>query len=108
MKQFILVMDQGTTGSGGVVYDNKGKTIAYDYEEYEQFYPNSGWWEQDGKTVWDVTLRMAQSAIKKAGLTGEDIAAIGITNQRETTTVWDKKNRRTCCENYCMGLPSYS
>mgnify|MGYP001852220278 CR=1 FL=1 len=90
MGRYILVMDQGTTGSRGVVYNEKGKLIAFDYEEYEQFYPHSGWWEQDGKTVWDVTLRMAQSAVKKAGLTGKDIAAIGIANQRETTTVWDK------------------
>ncbi len=90
MGKYILVMDQGTTGSRGVVYDEKGKTIAYQYEEFEQYYPQSGWWEQDGKMVWDVTLRMAQAAIKKAGLTGKDIAAIGITNQRETTTIWDK------------------
>ena len=90
MRRYILVMDQGTTGSRGVVYDEQGKLIAFDYEEYEQFYPHSGWWEQNGKIVWDVTLRMAQSAVKKAGLTGKDIAAIGIANQRETTTVWDK------------------
>lgn len=90
MAKYILVMDQGTTGSRGVVYSEQGKIVAYDYEEYEQFYPQSGWWEQDGETVWDVTLRMAQAAVKKAGLTGNDIAAIGITNQRETTTVWER------------------
>ena len=49
MANYILVMDQGTTGSRGVVYDEKGKTVAIDYEEYEQFFPNSGWWEQSGK-----------------------------------------------------------
>ena len=90
MANYILVMDQGTTGSRGVVYDEKGKTVAIDYEEYEQFFPNSGWWEQSGKTVWEVTLRTSRNAIKKAGLTGKDIAAIGIANQRETTTIWDK------------------
>lgn len=90
MANYILVMDQGTTGSRGVVYDEKGKTVAIDYEEYEQFFPNSGWWEQNGKTVWEVTLRTSRNAIKKAGLTGKDIAAIGIANQRETTTIWDK------------------
>ena len=68
MRRYILVMDQGTTGSRGVVYDEQGKLIAFDYEEYEQFYPHSGWWEQNGKIVWDVTLRMAQSAVKKRGL----------------------------------------
>lgn len=90
MANYILVMDQGTTGSRGVVYDEKGKTVAIDYEEYKQFFPNSGWWEQSGKTVWEVTLRTSRNAIKKAGLTGKDIAAIGIANQRETTTIWDK------------------
>lgn len=90
MANYILVMDQGTTGSRGVVYDEKGKTVAIDYEEYEQFFPNSGWWGQSGKTVWEVTLRTSRNAIKKAGLTGKDIAAIGIANQRETTTIWDK------------------
>ena len=71
MANYILVMDQGTTGSRGVVYDEKGKTVAIDYEEYEQFFPNSGWWEQSGKTVWEVTLRTSRNAIKKAGLTGK-------------------------------------
>ena len=89
MANYFLVMDQGTTGSRGVVYDEKGKTVAIDYEEYEQFFPNSGWWEQSGKTVWEVTLRTSRNAIKKAGLTGKDIAAIGIANQRETTTICD-------------------
>jgi len=90
MAKYILVMDQGTTGSRGIVYDEAGKAIAMDYKEYEQFFPHSGWWEQNGVTVWEVTLEMARNAIAKAGLTGKDITAIGITNQRETTTLWDK------------------
>ena len=97
MANYILVMDQGTTGSRGVVYDEKGKTVAIDYEEYEQFFPNSGWWEQSGETVWEVTLRTSRNAIKKAGLTGKDIAAIGIASQRETTTsgIRQQENRFT-------------
>ena len=90
MSKYILVMDQGTTGSRGIVYNEQGKAIALDYEEYEQFFPQSGWWDQSGLTVWNVTLKTARNAIKKAGLEGKDIAAIGITNQRETTTLWDK------------------
>ncbi len=90
MAKYILVMDQGTTGSRGVIYDEKGKKLVYDYEEYDQYYPESGWWEQDGKAVWDVTIRTAQNAVKKAGIDPKDIAALGITNQRETTTIWDK------------------
>ena len=90
MSKYILVMDQGTTGSRGIVYNEQGKAIAIDYEEFEQFYPNSGWWEQSSTTIWDVTLRTSRNAIAKAGIEGKDIAAIGITNQRETTTLWDK------------------
>ena len=63
MANYILVMDQGTTGSRGVVYDEKGKTVAIDYEEYEQFFPNSGWWEQSGKNVREVTIRTYRKAI---------------------------------------------
>lgn len=90
MAKYILVMDQGTTGSRGIVYNEAGKSIAVDYEEYEQFFPQSGWWEQNALTIWEVTLRTARNAIEKAGLEGKDITAIGITNQRETTTLWDK------------------
>ena len=97
MANYILVMDQGTTGSRGVVYDEKGKTVAIDYEEYEQFFPNSGWWEQSGKTVWEVTLRTSRNAIKKAGLTGKDIAAIGIaTRERpQQSGIRQQENRFT-------------
>jgi glycerol kinase len=89
MAKYILVMDQGTTGSRGIVYNEAGKAIAVDYEEYEQFFPQSGWWEQSAQTIWDVTLRTSRNALEKAGLTGKDITAIGITNQRETTTLWN-------------------
>ena len=96
MANYILVMDQGTTGSRGVVYDEKGKTVAIDYEEYEQFFPNSGWWEQSGKTVWEVTLRTSRNAIKKAGLTGKDIAAIGIAKERpQQSGIRQQENRFT-------------
>lgn len=89
-SKYILVMDQGTTGSRGVIYNDKGKVVAVEYAEYEQFYPQSGWWEQSSMAIWDVTLSTSRKAIAKAGLKGEDITAIGITNQRETTTLWDK------------------
>lgn len=90
MAKYILVMDQGTTGSRGIVYNENGDAIAIDYKEYEQFFPHSGWWEQDAVTNWNVTLEVSRNAIAKAGLTGKDISAIGITNQRETTILWDK------------------
>lgn len=90
MAKHILIMDQGTTGSRGVIYDENGYVVALDYKEYEQFYPKSGWWEQSAEEIWQVTLETSRNAIAKAGLAGADITAIGITNQRETTVMWDK------------------
>ena len=95
MANYILVMDQGTTGSRGVVYDEKGKTVAIDYEEYEQFFPNSGWWEQSGKTVWEVTLRTSRNAIKKAGLTGKDIAVLPTRERPQQSGIRQQENRFT-------------
>ncbi|MEG0377330.1 MAG: glycerol kinase GlpK [Eubacterium sp.] len=89
-EKYILVIDLGTSGARGGIYNEKGKMITFDYEEYEQFYPQSGWWEQSSQTIWEKTLKTSRTAIKKAGLTGSDLCAIGITNQRETTTLWDK------------------
>ena len=99
MAKHILIMDQGTTGSRRVIYDENGYVVALDYKEYEQFYPKSGWWEQSAEEIWQVTLETSRNAIAKAGLAGADITAIGITNQRETTVMWDKNtgksNRRS-------------
>ncbi len=103
MKDYILVMDQGTTGSRGVVYNREGDIVAKDYKEYEQYYPSSGWWEQKGQDVLDVTIETSRNALAKAGLTGEDIAAIGITNQRETTTMWDKHTGEPICNSIVWG-----
>jgi len=86
----ILALDQGTTSSRAIVFDHNGSVVASAQEEFRQHFPKPGWVEHDAAEIWATQLHTAQEAIAKAGLTATDIAAIGITNQRETTVVWDR------------------
>ncbi len=88
--QYILSFDQGTTSSRAIVFDKKGAVIAVAQKEFTQIFPQPGWVEHDANEIWSTQLGVAAEAITKAGLTIKNIAAIGITNQRETTVVWDK------------------
>ena len=87
---YVLAIDQGTTSSRGIVFDKAMKIVAVAQEEFEQHFPHSGWVEHEAEDLWQTTLRTSRKAIEKAGLSASDIAGIGITNQRETTVVWDK------------------
>lgn len=91
MSQYILSFDQGTTSSRAIVFDKKGAIISVAQKEFTQLFPQPGWVEHDANEIWSTQLGVAAEAITKAGLTVKDIAAIGITNQRETTVVWDRK-----------------
>ncbi len=90
MKKYILALDQGTTSSRSVIYDQESNIIGMFQEEFKQIYPKSGWVEHDPDEIWRTQISTAFDALIKAELTYENIAAIGITNQRETTIVWDK------------------
>lgn len=90
MAQHILAIDQGTTSSRAIVFNDQLEIIAVAQQEFEQFFPQSGWVEHDPEEIWSTTLATCRKAIDKAGLVAGDIASIGITNQRETTIVWDK------------------
>lgn len=90
MPDFILSLDQGTTSSRAIVFDHYGKIVSVAQKEFTQFFPQPGWVEHDATEIWSTQLGVAAEAISKAGLTVKDIAAIGITNQRETTVVWDR------------------
>ena len=87
----ILALDQGTTSSRGIVFDAAMTIKAIAQEEFPQHYPSSGWVEHDPMDLWATTAATARAAIEKAGLSAREIAAVGITNQRETTLVWDRK-----------------
>jgi glycerol kinase len=86
----ILALDQGTTSSRSIVFDHGGNVVAASQQEFRQIFPKPGWVEHDANEIWASQLHTAKDAIAKAGLTATDIAAIGITNQRETTVVWDR------------------
>ena len=90
MKQYILALDQGTTSSRAIIFDKLGAVIAVAQKEFTQIFPKPGWVEHDPNEIWSTQLGVATEAISKAGLTVENIAAIGITNQRETTVVWER------------------
>jgi glycerol kinase len=91
MKEFILALDQGTTSSRAIVFDRNGLPVATAQKEFTQFYPKPGWVEHDPEEIWSTQAGVALEAITKAGLDSAAIAGIGITNQRETTVVWNRK-----------------
>lgn len=90
MNQYILSFDQGTTSSRAIVFDKKGAIISVAQKEFTQIFPKPGWVEHDANEIWSTQLGVAAEAITKAGLTVQNIAGIGITNQRETTVVWER------------------
>lgn len=90
-KKYILALDQGTTSSRSILFDEQGAIVATSQKEFTQIFPTPGWVEHDPEEIWNSQLYTAKEVIKKAGITPGQIASIGITNQRETTVVWDKK-----------------
>ena len=91
MSKFILSFDQGTTSSRAIIFNKQGNILATAQKEFTQIFPKPGWVEHDANEIWSTQLGVATEAILKAGITVQDLAAIGITNQRETTIVWDRK-----------------
>ena len=98
MTAYIGALDQGTTSTRFMVFDRRGRVVSVAQKEHEQIYPNPGWVEHDALEIWRRTLEVIDEACDARGLRAKDFAAIGITNQRETTVVW---NRET-------GLPIYN
>ena len=98
MSDYILSIDQGTTSSRAILFNREGSIVAVSQKEFEQIYPKPGWVEHDPLEIWSSQVSVVTEAIAKAGLNSIDIHAIGITNQRETTIVWDKET----------GLPLYN
>jgi glycerol kinase len=91
MKEYILSFDQGTTSSRAILFNRKGEIVATAQKEFQQYYPKPGWVEHNAMEIWSSQVSVAAEAILKAGKSAVDIAAIGITNQRETTVVWSRK-----------------
>ena len=90
----ILSLDQGTTSSRAIVFDEHGHIVSVAQQEFEQIFPRPGWVEHDPTEIWSTQIGVANEAISSAGLSATDISGIGITNQRETTVVWERASGR--------------
>src|SRR6187401_2853606 len=91
MADYVGALDQGTTSTRFMIFDHGGSVVGIDQKEHEQIFPNPGWVEHDPKEVWARATDVIDGALKKANLAASDLAAVGITNQRETALVWDRK-----------------
>ncbi|MDH3801987.1 MAG: FGGY family carbohydrate kinase, partial [Deltaproteobacteria bacterium] len=90
MTNYVGALDQGTTSTRFIIFDHSGQIVATDQKEHEQIFPQSGWVEHNPLEIWHNTGDVIQGALARANLSGSDLAALGITNQRETTVIWDK------------------
>ena len=114
MKKFIISIDAGTTSNRSILFDLKGKPIFSSQKEFTQFFPKNGWVEHDPKEIWKTTIKTLKDTIRKAKKLKGEVLTIGITNQRETTILWDKKTGKTVyraivwqdrrTEDYCKKL----
>ncbi|AOY88553.1 glycerol kinase [Marinobacter salinus] len=92
MTRYLLAIDQGTTSSRAIVFDESGSSIAVDQQEFHQYFPQDGWVEHDALEIWDSTLSVCRRALEKAGIEAVELSGIGITNQRETTVIWERSS----------------
>ncbi|HEU0244901.1 MAG TPA: FGGY family carbohydrate kinase, partial [Candidatus Limnocylindrales bacterium] len=90
MTKYVGALDQGTTSTRFMIFDHAGGVVAIHQKEHEQIYPKPGWVEHDPMEIWARSQEVIAGALKNAGITAADLAAVGITNQRETAVVWDK------------------
>src|ERR1700749_3303156 len=93
-ESFILALDQGTTSSRAILFDRSGRIRQQAQKEFTQFYPQPGWGEHDAEGIWSSQYGVLAEVLAKSNLTTRDIAAIGITNQRETVVVWERASGR--------------
>ena len=91
MKKYIMALDQGTTSSRCILFEKNGKIASMVQREFAQIFPHDGWVEHDPMTIWSTQISVATEALLKIGAAWNEIYGIGITNQRETVVVWDKK-----------------
>ncbi len=98
MSNCILAIDQGTTSSRALIFDSQGNRLSVGQQEFTQYFPDNGWVEHDAMEIWHSTIASCRTALETASITADQIRCIGITNQRETTIVWDRKT----------GLPIYN
>ena len=97
MQKYIMALDQGTTSSRCILFNKKGEIKSVSQREFPQIYPHPGWVEHDPMEIWSTQIGVAQEVLHKVNLTYRNIAAIGITNQRETCVIWDAETGEPVC-----------
>src|ERR1700760_4740732 len=97
MTRYVAAIDQGTTSSRCIVFDHSGSIVAMDQKEHRQIFPRPGWVEHDAAEIWANVQQVTRGAMAKLGVLPADLAAVGITNQRETTVVWDPETGTPIC-----------
>ena len=97
MSQHVIALDQGTTSSRAIIFDVNGKIVSLSQHPFAQIYPQPGWVEHDPEEIWQNTLAVARAVTEKAGIDKEEIAALGLSNQRETSVCWDRRFRCVFC-----------
>ncbi len=97
MPGYVMALDAGTTSNRCILFDEKGRIVSSAQKEFTQYFPKPGWVEHDANEIWSTQLGVAVEAMSKIGVKAEDIKAIGIANQRETTIVWDKNTGEPVC-----------
>ena len=104
MPKYIGALDLGTTSNRFIIFDDNGQIVDFDQKEHNQIFPKPGWVEHDPMEIWQNAQAVIKSALGNAGISGSDIAAIGVTNQRETTVVWDRHTGKTILQRYCLAM----
>ena len=97
MAKYIMALDAGTTSCRCILFDKRGEMCGVAQKEFTQYFPKPGWVEHDAEEIWSTQLEVAQEAMRNLNVSAADIAAIGITNQRETTVVWDSRTGEPVC-----------
>ena len=97
MGKYVMALDAGTTSNRCILFNKKGEIVSVAQKEFTQYFPKPGWVEHNADEIWSTQLGVAVEAMSKIGASSEDIAALGITNQRETAIVWDKKTGEPVC-----------
>ena len=92
--KFVMALDAGTTSNRAIIFDSNSKVIGVSQKEFTQHFPEPGWVEHDAEEIWSTMVTVMKEALEQSGLVASDIAGIGITNQRETAVIWDKKTGR--------------
>ena len=88
---YVLAIDQGTTGTTVMILNHDSVVVGETYSEFEQHYPRPGWVEHDANEIWDVSMQVVEDALNEAGVSAGDLAAVSVTNQRETIVLWDRE-----------------